>query len=103
MGRNQNQQKIVQSESQSSQKKQKKRSYTTYLDIAIAIGIFLGLWQLVFDLKFYPSFLLPSPTMAFGRLLTLADDGALAKAIAATLGRLVAGFALSVTLGTVIG
>ena len=35
MGRNQNQQKTVQSESQSSQKKQKKRSYTTYLDIAI--------------------------------------------------------------------
>ena len=47
MGRNHSQQKIVQSESQSNQKKQKKREYTTYLDIAIAIGIFLGLWQLI--------------------------------------------------------
>ncbi len=101
MGRNHSQQKIVQSESQSSQKK--KRSYTTYLDIAIAIGIFLGLWQLVFDLKFYPSFLLPSPAMAFARLLTLAEDGALALAISATLERLVAGFGLSVILGTLVG
>jgi NitT/TauT family transport system permease protein len=103
MARNHSQQKIVQSESQSSQKKQKKRSYTAYLDIAIAIGVFLGLWQLVFDLKFYPSFLLPSPAMAFARLLTLAGDGALALAISATLERLVAGFGLSVILGTLVG
>lgn len=103
MGRNHSQQKIVQSESQSNQKKQKKRSYTTYLDIAIAIGIFLGLWQLVFDLKFYPSFLLPSPTMAFARFLTLAKDGALASAVSATLERLVAGFTLSIVLGTLVG
>ena len=102
MGRNQSQQRTVQ-QSQSSQKKSSKHSYTTYLDIAIAIGVFLGLWQLVFNLKVYPSFLLPSPSMAFGRLLTLAEDGALGLAMGATLGRLVAGFAVSVILGTSVG
>ena len=41
--------------------------------------------------------------MAFARLLTLAEDGALALAISATLERLVAGFGLSVILGTLVG
>jgi NitT/TauT family transport system permease protein len=102
MGRS-NQQKTIQSESQSRQKKQNKHTYTTYLDLAIAIGVFLGLWQLVFDLKFYPSFLLPSPDMALSRFLVLAKDGALSAAIAATLERIVVGFSLSVVLGTVVG
>ena len=104
MGKNQSQQKLVQPEYQSgSQKQQKKHSYTTYLDVAIAIGVFLGLWQLVFNLKVYPSFLLPSPSIAFSRLAVLAGDGALEGAMAATLERLVLGFALSIVLGTVIG
>ncbi len=103
MQRNQSQQKIVQSESQSSQKKQKGRGYTTYLDVAIAIGVFLGVWQLVFDLKVYPSFLLPSPAIAFSRLLTLAENGSLGLAVGATLGRLVAGFTISVISGTIVG
>jgi NitT/TauT family transport system permease protein len=104
MGRNHSQQKMQESESQLRAKtKQRKRSYTTYLDIAIAIGVFLGLWQLVFALKFYPSFLLPSPAMAFARFVTLASDGALSNAMTSTLLRLVSGFGLSVLLGTSVG
>ena len=41
--------------------------------------------------------------MAFARLLTLAEDGALGLAVSATLERLVAGFGLSVILGTLVG
>ena len=41
--------------------------------------------------------------MAFARFLTLAEDGALRNAIFSTLGRLVAGFALAVVLGTSVG
>ncbi len=92
-----------QSGSRSSNTAQKKRSYTAYLDIAIAIAIFLGLWQLVFDLKVYPSFLLPSPLMAASRLLVLAKSGALGSAFLATMERLVAGFALSIVIGTLVG
>lgn len=104
MGRNHSQQKMQESESQLRPTKQRrKRSYTTYLDVAIAIAVFLGLWQLVFALKFYPSFLLPSPAMAFARFVTLAEDGALRNAMTSTLLRLVSGFGLSILLGTSVG
>jgi NitT/TauT family transport system permease protein len=101
MGKNRTLQRTIQSESQSKQKK--KRSYTVYLDIAIAVGIFLGLWQAIFELKFYPSFLLPSPAMTLARASTLVETGALGLATMATLERLVAGFSLSVVLGTLVG
>ena len=104
MGRNHSQQKMQESESQlRSKTKQRKRSYTVYLDIGIAIAIFLGLWQLVFALKIYPSFLFPSPAMTFSRFLTLAEDGALRNALTSTLLRLVSGFVLAVLLGTSVG
>jgi NitT/TauT family transport system permease protein len=104
MGRKHSQQKMQESESQlRSKTKKQKRSFTVYLDVAIAIGVFLGLWQLVFALKFYPSFLLPSPAMAFARFATLVEDGALRNAITATLVRLGSGFGLAVLLGTSVG
>lgn len=100
----QKQEQLEESESNSSSNDaQKKRGYTTYLDIAIAIALFIGLWQLVFYLKVYPSFLLPSPSMAGSRLVVLAEDGTLENGIAVTLARLVAGFSLSIVIGIMVG
>jgi len=82
---------------------EKPRKYVVYLDLGIAAAAFLGAWQLVFALKVYPSFLLPSPLMAFSRLLVLAENGALGIAISVTLERLIAGFGISLILGTGVG
>jgi NitT/TauT family transport system permease protein len=98
-----NQQKQQEQSESKSSSSQKKRSYITYLDIAIAIAVFLGLWQLVFYLKVYPSFLLPSPSMTASRLLALGKTGALGSAIVVTLARLVAGFSMSVVIGVLVG
>lgn len=81
----------------------KTSSYTTYLDLAIAVAIFVGAWQAVFELKFYPSFLLPSPAQTAARLVELATNGELGVAIGVTMYRLVAGFGISLALGTIVG
>jgi NitT/TauT family transport system permease protein len=89
--------------SQSSTTQSRGRNYTTYLDLAIALVVFLGAWQAVFELKIYPSFLFPSPAMALSRLAILAENGELGTAVGTTLMRLVAGFAISIVLGTMVG
>lgn len=81
----------------------KGRDYTTYLDLGIAIAIFVAAWQAVFELKIYPSFLLPSPAQTISRLLQLVEDGKLAAAAVVTLERLVAGFGISLVIGTIVG
>jgi NitT/TauT family transport system permease protein len=79
------------------------RNYTTYLDLGIAIAIFVGAWQAIFDLKVYPSFLFPSPAQALSRLLVLAESGELGTAIGVSMERLVAGFGISLALGITLG
>ena len=81
----------------------KTRNYNTYLDLAIAIAIFLAAWQAVFELKIYPSFLFPSPAQVIVRLTQLAESGQLGAATAVSLERLAAGFGVSLVLGTVVG
>jgi NitT/TauT family transport system permease protein len=83
--------------------RKKARDYTAVLDLAIAIAIFVGAWQAVYELKIYPSFLLPSPLDSAIRLGQLASNGELGSALAITLERLVAGFGISLILGTVVG
>jgi NitT/TauT family transport system permease protein len=81
----------------------KTRKYTTYLDLGIAIAVFVAAWQVVFELKIYPSFLLPSPAMTVSRLIQLAQTGQLEAATATSLERLVAGFGISLILGIIVG
>ena len=81
----------------------KTRKYTAYLDLGIAIAIFVAAWQVVFELKIYPSFLLPSPAMTVSRLIQLAQTGQLEAATATSMERLVAGFGISLILGITVG
>jgi NitT/TauT family transport system permease protein len=81
----------------------KTRKYTTYLDLGIAIAIFVAAWQVVFELKIYPYFLLPSPAMTVSRLIQLTQTGQLGAATAISLERLAAGFGISLILGITVG
>ncbi len=73
--------------------------YRSAIDIVIGLAIFVGAWQLVFDLKFYPYFLLPSPLMVLEELVHLTQTGSLQLAIYTTGYRLVGGLGISIVLG----
>lgn len=77
--------------------------YTGILDIVICLAVFLLAWQVVFELKFYPYFLLPSPGMVLNEFLLLASRGTLLRALYTTGYRLVAGFAIAIVLGVGVG
>lgn len=81
----------------------KKRDYTGALDIVIFLVVFTLAWQVVFMLKFYPSFLLPSPAQVLSRFVSLAENGSLQLALYTTGYRLIAGFAISIVLGVGVG
>ncbi len=65
--------------------------------------MFLVAWQVVFDLKIYPSFLLPSPAMAYTRFVELVRDGDLRTALFTTSERLVVGLSASLVGGIAVG
>ena len=81
----------------------RRQSLITFIDIIVAAGIFVVLWQIVFQLKFYPSYLLPSPAMTLNRFVALVRNGELRIALTATLERLVVGLSVSLVAGTSIG
>ncbi len=81
----------------------KTRDFTTYLDLGIAVVVFLAAWQAIFELKIYPYFLLPSPAQTFSRLAALAETGELGSAVVTSLERLVAGFGISLGIGIIVG
>lgn len=81
----------------------KRFDYTSVLDIAIGLAVFIIAWQVVFDLKFYPSFLLPSPLMVLKEFVSLAQNGMLQQALLTTGYRLVAGFAIAIGVGVLVG
>lgn len=61
------------------------------------------IWQTVFERKWYPSYILPSPFEVAGRLWELFISGDLWRAIMATLSRVCLGFSLAVLLGLIFG
>ena len=76
---------------------------TDLVDIVIALAVFTAAWQIVFWLKVYPSFLLPSPAMTMNRFALLIQSGELGVALYTTGYRLVAGFLISILLGAGVG
>jgi len=80
-----------------------KRNFVTLLDIAVGVVVFVALWQVVFQLKLYPSYLLPSPAMTFNRFTELVRNGEMEIALITTLERLVIGLSVSLVAGTGIG
>ncbi len=73
------------------------------LPVLLAVVIFLGAWQLVVLSGWRPQYLLPGPLTVIGELGRLATEPLFWQALGRTLLRALAGFALAVGIGTVIG
>lgn len=68
-----------------------------------AAGLLIGLWQLIVWLELRPSYALPGPLEAFGRLTSDLRDGVLLTATAITMRRAVVGYAIAILIGVVFG
>ncbi|MDD2707480.1 MAG: ABC transporter permease [Verrucomicrobiae bacterium] len=65
--------------------------------------VLLALWQIFFEMRFFPEYILPSPGMVFRRLRELGGDGILWPSVKATLLRMAIGFGLSALIGLGVG
>ncbi len=70
---------------------------------ALLLAIFIGIWQVVFMLGIWPTISLPSPAMVAESFAKIISNLSLLVSIGVTMSRLVAGFSISITLGTLIG
>jgi NitT/TauT family transport system permease protein len=68
---------------------------------ALAVGIFVGFWQIVVWTGWRPEYLLPGPVKVFQTLVS--HFSPLLDAAATTLGRAVQGFSLAIVIGTALG
>jgi NitT/TauT family transport system permease protein len=73
------------------------------LPVLLAVVIFLAIWQIVVLSGWRPEYLLPGPVTVIGELGRLVTEPLFWQALARTLLRALAGFALAVAIGTVIG
>jgi NitT/TauT family transport system permease protein len=76
---------------------------TDVANVALFLAVFVGLWQLVTLLELWPKTLLPPPAQVAISISELITSNSLVIGIATTLWRLVAGFALSIAVGGVVG
>lgn len=67
------------------------------------VAIFVGVWQLVSNLGIWPQVLLPTPATVAGTIANLVADSSLPVGVGVTMGRLFAGFAISVIIGGAVG
>ena len=70
---------------------------------ALAIGIVLGVWQLVVWSGWRPPYVLPGPTVVLADLWELMQTGRFWEAVATTMRRAVTGFCFALVLGTLVG
>jgi len=70
---------------------------------AIAVGVVVLVWQLVYLSGWKPSFVLPGPGAVAANLWQRLHEALLWEAVAATMCRALAGFALALLIGSVIG
>ncbi len=80
-----------------------KKQFDEVANAILLIASFIGIWQIVFMLGIWPKVSLPSPIMVGETFLKIISNGVLPQSITITLGRLVASFVISITLGTLIG
>lgn len=71
--------------------------------VVLSILIMLLVWQLVASLGGFPAFILPSPTMVGLRFVQAMVDGSLVRNTAVTLGEVLAGLVLGVSIATMLG
>ena len=76
---------------------------TDVANVALFLAVFVGLWQLVTLLELWPKTLLPPPAQVAISISELITSNSLVIGIATTLWRLVAGFALSIAVGGIVG
>ena len=67
------------------------------------VSVLLGLWQLIFLLKIFPTVSLPSPAMVAQSFVDLTGNGMLLTSIGMTMLRLAIAFSSSIVLGVGIG
>lgn len=91
------------SASESRSRRARRQSLTTAVDIGIGLVVIVAAWQVVYWLKFWPSFLFPSPATTAAEFVTLVKVGTLQAALIGTLERMVIGFGLTLVLGVGVG
>jgi NitT/TauT family transport system permease protein len=74
---------------------------------ALRIGLFylalLGLWQLVYELEIWPSYVVPSPSEVWDSFTRYWDNGLIQDGIRITMQRLLIGYGISLVVGMIIG
>jgi len=83
--------------------KKSHRNLDDAANAALFIAVFTGIWQIVFMLGIWPTISLPSPIMVADTFAKIILNGSLPQSIGITIGRLLGAFAISITLGTLIG
>ena len=81
----------------------RRQALTTLVDAVLGMVVFLLAWQLIFWAKFWPPYLLPSPSSTWGEFLLLVKIGTLQSAAEQTLERIAVDFVLTLALGLGIG
>ncbi|MFP5415517.1 MAG: ABC transporter permease [Actinomycetes bacterium] len=71
--------------------------------MTIAVGLFLAAWQVVVWSGWKPDYLLPGPGTVLAELGEIATQATFWQALGRTLTRAITGFALAITIGTLIG
>jgi NitT/TauT family transport system permease protein len=69
----------------------------------LALGLVLGLWQLVYLSGWRPEYVLPSPATVLGTLGSMITTGDFWQAVATTLRRALVGYLAALVIGTVLG
>ena len=69
----------------------------------LAIGIVLGVWQLVYSLGWKPSYLLPSPATVLSNLWSQLRTATFWSAVGLTMEQAVVDFAIAAVIGGVVG
>jgi len=69
----------------------------------IVLTALLGLWRLIVALGDYPAFLLPTPGLVWRRFLVVLADGTLARHTLVTLGEVLGGLALGLSVAVLLG
>ena len=83
--------------------KKSHRNLDDAANAALFIAVFTGIWQIVFMLGIWPTISLPSPIMVAETFAKIILNGSLPQSVGITIGRLLGAFAISITLGTLIG
>ena len=90
-------------ESKSSNSDSAARKLFNFSGPLIAIAIFIGIWQIIFELKLVEDYILPSPLQVYQALVNQYQEGTLLTAAWNSLSRGVQGFLLSIIIAIPIG